>query len=103
MMPVFRVLKHFKVLRGTRLDPFGWSAERRMERDLITEYETALDEVIANLSPANYDIAVELAQLPLSMRGFGHVKAANVERARQTQSELMAAFRNPPSQANAAE
>jgi len=103
MMPVFRVLKHFKGLRGTRFDPFGWSAERRMERDLITEYESALDEIIADLSSSNYDIAVELAQLPLAMRGFGHVKAANVERARQTGIELLAAFRNPPSQANAAE
>jgi indolepyruvate ferredoxin oxidoreductase len=90
-------------LRGTRLDPFGHTAERRMERRLIAEYESMLDEILARLAPENHAIAVELAALPLEIRGFGHIKEANLQRAKAKEADLLARFRSPPPQAMAAE
>ena len=77
-------------------------AERKSERRLITEYEALLDEIFAELTPANHAAAVELAALPLEIRGFGHVKEANLQRAKAKEAGLLARFRSPP-QAMAAE
>ena len=68
------VLKKFKVLRGTPLDPFGYTAERRAERKLIVEYEKLLADVAEHLTPGNYNSAVALAALPEKIRGYGPVK-----------------------------
>jgi indolepyruvate ferredoxin oxidoreductase len=92
IMPVFRRLAGMKRLRGTAFDPFGWSAERRMERALIAEYERDMDRVQAGLTPATREIAVELAALPLEIRGFGHVKAAAAAVAAGRRAALLAAF-----------
>jgi indolepyruvate ferredoxin oxidoreductase len=92
MLGAFRVLSRFKWLRGTPLDPFGHTAERRLERALIADYEKDMDTVIGGVSPATRDIAVELAELPLQIRGFGHVKAAAAAAAEARRSELKAAF-----------
>ena len=92
MLGAFRVLSRFKWLRGTPLDPFGHTAERRLERALIADYEKDMDTVIGGLSPATRDIAIELAELPLQIRGFGHVKAAAAAAAEARRSELKAAF-----------
>lgn len=83
MMHVFRVLKGGKRLRGKALDPFGWTAERRMERRLRDEYLTRLDELARGLTPENHPLAVEIASATSEIRGFGHVKekaAVEVER-----------------------
>jgi indolepyruvate ferredoxin oxidoreductase len=80
-----------KVLRGTPFDPFGYTAERRMERGLIRQYEADMARVLADPS-RNADAAVALAELPLSIRGFGPVKAANAEAAAKRREELLAAF-----------
>ena len=85
-------LAAMKRLRGTALDPFGRTAERRMERALIRQYEADMEEVLA-LAPGNPDAAVALAELPLQIRGFGPVKAANAERAAARREELLAALR----------
>ncbi len=103
MLGAFRVLAKLRGLRGTAFDPFGRTAERRMERRLIAEYETLLDEIVARLMPENHAIAVELAALPLEIRGFGHVKDANLQRAKAKEADLLARFRSPPPQAMAAE
>lgn len=97
IMPVFRVLAKMKGLRGGKLDVFGRTEERKMERRLITEYEAILDEIADNLTPENYIHALELAKLPESMRGFGHVKERNVEIAKRREQDLLTAFRNPES------
>jgi indolepyruvate ferredoxin oxidoreductase len=77
IIPVFRLLARSKFLRGTWADPFGYTAERRLERQMIAEYEALLvSQVIPGLTTANLALAVEIARLPLSIRGFGHVKAA---------------------------
>ncbi len=92
MMTAFDVLRRFRWLRGTPLDPFGYTAERRMERALITEYERDMDTVLAGLTPANRDIALELAALPLEIRGFGPVKTQAAAVAAGRRAELKAAF-----------
>jgi indolepyruvate ferredoxin oxidoreductase len=71
---------------------------------MISEYETLLEEILDALTPANHPVAVELAALPLSVRGFGHVKQANLARAKAMEATLLSRFRSPlPSQAIAAE
>jgi indolepyruvate ferredoxin oxidoreductase len=96
MLGAFRLLARLRFLRGTPFDPFGRSRERRGERQLIAEYEALLDEIERGLSPQNHAAAVELARLPLEVRGFGHVKDASLARARPRQAELLARFRAPP-------
>ena len=75
IFPVFKVLKSLKSLRGTPLDPFGYSSERRKERALVEEYKTV---VLGIKNDTQADVALELANLPEGIRGFGHVKAASI-------------------------
>ena len=70
MMSAFRVLARFRFLRGTPLDPFGYSAERRVERGLIRDYGVLLAELIADLTPQNHALAVAIASIPEKIRGF---------------------------------
>ena len=88
----FRVLARLKGLRGTVFDPFGRSAERKMERALIDRYESRLEKTAAQLSPDNYLTAIELAELPGTIRGFGHVKLASADRARALEERLVSQF-----------
>jgi indolepyruvate ferredoxin oxidoreductase len=90
MMAAFRVLARFKGLRGTAFDPFGYTAERKLERALVAEYERLVESLSTRLSAANRDVAVELARLPLRMRGFGHVKEGSVRWGRKKEAELLA-------------
>ncbi|MBL8673933.1 MAG: indolepyruvate ferredoxin oxidoreductase family protein, partial [Rhodospirillales bacterium] len=103
MMTAFSLLKRFRFLRGTAFDPFGRTAERRMERALIGEYEALVEEVLGKLSAANHGLAVQLASLPDEMRGYGHVKDANVAKTRKRWDSLLAAFRAPAPLRQAAE
>jgi indolepyruvate ferredoxin oxidoreductase len=98
MMSAFRVLAKLRRLRGTPLDVFGRTAERRMERALIGEYEALIDELLAKLAPHNHGLAVELASIPEHIRGYGHVKDRHVKAAKEKQAELLNAFRTatPP-------
>ncbi len=92
---VFSVLARFKGLRGTPLDIFGYTAERKMERQLIDQYEQRMLELVGRLTPANHAFAVQIASLPTQIRGFGHVKEANVEKVRAMEPELLASFNDP--------
>ena len=103
MLTAFRLLAALKPLRGTPLDPFGYTAERRRERALIGAYEATVETLVAGLDSDNHALAVEIAEVPLAMRGFGHVKEANIACAKEREAELLAAFRAPPAQASAAE
>ncbi len=98
MMPAFRVLAKLKFLRGTALDPFGRTAERRMERRLIDDYEKMVGEIAGALGEANYAHAVALARLPDVIRGYGPVKEAAVKKAEAEKADLIARFRNPVAQ-----
>ena len=102
MLPVFRILKSMRGLRGTAFDPFGYTAERRTERALIAEYEATLERVLAKLTTANHALAVQLASLPEEIRGFGHIKMRNVAAARKKQEDFLARFEHPEVQRAAA-
>jgi indolepyruvate ferredoxin oxidoreductase len=103
MLPVFRVLAGLRRVRGTPFDIFGRSEERRLERRLIGQYEALVDEILTCLSPANHHIAVELSSLPLEIRGFGHVKEANLAHVKAQQEVLLVRFRTAQLHAAAAE
>jgi indolepyruvate ferredoxin oxidoreductase len=96
MMPVFRLLARLKSLRGTAFDPFGYSAERRTERNLIADYEAMLSEVLAKLNPDNHHLAVGLAAIPEKIRGFGHIKLRSLAAAKADQAALLDQFRTGP-------
>jgi len=89
MLAAMRVLARFKLLRGTALDPFGRTEERRMERALIAEYEQTIETLLARLTRDNVGLAVEIASLPDQIRGYGHIKAKNAAEARSKNAELM--------------
>ncbi|HUF85867.1 MAG TPA: indolepyruvate ferredoxin oxidoreductase family protein [Thermohalobaculum sp.] len=90
---VFGALARLRFLRATPLDPFGYSAERRMERRMIRDYQALIGELLGGLDPRNARLATELARLPLKVRGFGHVKRANAERAAAEREALLERFR----------
>ena len=96
IFPVFRLLARCKFLRGTALDPFGHSQERRTERRLVRDYESMLDEVLAKLEPDNHHIAVGLAAIPEKIRGFGHVKMRHLKAAKADEAALLEQFRAGP-------
>ena len=93
MLPVFRMLAHGKRLRGTAFDFFGYTHERRTERQLIADYEKIVLEIAGQLSPANHGLAVAIAELPQSIRGFGHVKAESIAKAKAREASLLAELR----------
>ena len=95
MLPVFKLLHRMKFLRGTPMDPFGYTEERRMERALIGEYERTVEELVKGLTPQNHALAVQIAAVPEEMRGFGYIKKRNVEAARKKRDELLARFNAP--------
>ena len=94
MLPAFKLLAKFKFLRGTAFDPFGYTAERKVERALIGEYEGLVGELLATLTATNHDLAVHLASVPDDIKGYGHVKDAHLAKARRKQGELLQQWRN---------
>jgi indolepyruvate ferredoxin oxidoreductase len=92
MRGAFTVLARLKFLRGTALDVFGRTEERRMERALIGEYERTLHALLEGLARENHALALEIASLPETIRGFGHIKAKSVEAVRRKQAELMGRY-----------
>jgi indolepyruvate ferredoxin oxidoreductase len=95
-LPLFRVLRHGKRLRGTRLDLFGRQHERQMERALIEQYIGDLRSAMAALRPETLDVAVAIAQLPDMIRGFGPVKDANRVKAEEQRRVLLARLAPAP-------
>jgi indolepyruvate ferredoxin oxidoreductase len=94
MMKVFSVLAKLKFLRGTPLDPFGYSQERRTERKLIKDYQAMLDEVLGKLTPENHPVAVALAAIPEKIRGFGPIKTYHLIAAKADEAALFEQFRS---------
>ena len=103
MLPVFRMLAKLKGLRGTKLDPFGYTKERKVEQALIGQYEVLVDELLSGLTPANHALAVRLAAVPDDIKGYGHVKDAHLEKAKRKEAELLAQWRNPEALLRAAQ
>ena len=92
IITVFKVLRKLKSLRGTAFDLFGYTHERKTERKLIREYEQLMLRVNASLSSENYSTAVAIAELPMMIKGFGHVKLRNIKRYEQEKSKLEKKF-----------
>ncbi len=94
IVPVFRLLARLKRLRGTAFDPFGRTRERRRERALVAAYEGTLAELAAWLTPENHARAVEIARIPETIRGFGHIKLARMDAAQAREEELLRQWRD---------
>lgn len=93
---IFRALgwlARLKGLRGTAFDPFGRTDERRMERELIVDYEKTIGELIEKLSHDNHKMAMLIASVPDAIRGYGHVKKENVSMARSEWTRLLEGWR----------
>jgi indolepyruvate ferredoxin oxidoreductase len=95
MLSAMRVLAKFKFLRGSALDIFGYTAERREERALIGEYEKTIDALLADLDREKLPIAVDIASVPENIRGYGHVKSRHLADAKKREAELLEQWRNP--------
>jgi indolepyruvate ferredoxin oxidoreductase len=103
ILSAFKVLASLKRLRGTMFDVFGHTEERKIERRLIAEYEATVDSLLATLDQINHGLAVQIASVPETMRGFGHIKEKNVVAAKAREASLLAAYRTPASEKVAAE
>ena len=103
MMKALGFIAKFKGLRGGAFDIFGRTEERRMERALIDEYEQTMLDLAGALNADNHAAAVALARLPLTIRGFGHIKEANAKKAAAERQRLLQAFRSPEVLKTAAE
>ncbi len=98
----FAVLAKFKRLRGGPFDPFGRTAERKAERRLIADYEKTVRELIDGLDAETHDLAVQIANIPEDIRGYGHIKEAGMACAAEREAELMRLFRDPAGRRKAA-
>ena len=92
VMPLLHLLAKMKGLRGSVFDPFRFSADRRLERDLLARFEADFETIAARLKPENLDAAIALAQLPSTIKGFGPVKALAAHAALERRRRLMADF-----------
>jgi len=92
LWPMLRVLARGKSLRGTAIDPFGRTAERKLERQLIVDYEARVAELLSGLETAKLAVATAIANVPGSIRGYGHVKLASLAIARARERELLNRF-----------
>jgi indolepyruvate ferredoxin oxidoreductase len=88
LWPVLGLLAKWRGLRGTAFDPFGRTAERRMERALADDYECTMQRAFASLDAANAADVAKLAELPARIRGYGHVKLRNLASVKRTEREL---------------
>jgi indolepyruvate ferredoxin oxidoreductase len=88
LMPALRLLAPMRRLRGRWFDPFGHTEERKLERQLSRDYETLIDEVLVSLTADKHALAVAIAKVPENIRGYGHVKLANLASARGRWREL---------------
>jgi indolepyruvate ferredoxin oxidoreductase len=95
MLKAFGVLAKFKGLRGTALDVFGYTEERKMERALIGEYRQTISSLLPKLTAENLPQAVAIASIPEDIRGYGHVKERHLKAAKQKEATLLAAFGKP--------
>ena len=96
--PIFKIMAKMKALRGTAFDIFGYTAERKMERGLITTYEETIETLIADLNHDNHKLAIDIASFPESIRGYGYIKEKSVKDTRANLDMLLSAYQDQPSQ-----
>jgi indolepyruvate ferredoxin oxidoreductase len=102
VLGAFKILSRMRFLRGTAFDIFGWTDERKMERQLIEDYRLLVEEILDSVNESNFDIAKRLLSLPEEIKGFGHVKEANVIQVRASWQELLHQYRNAGEERKAA-
>ena len=93
MIHVFRMIASMKRLRGTWLDPFGRGSERLLQKEFTRQFETDMEEVLASGDPGKREIALELAKLPTTVRGYGPVWEESYKLAMTRRDELLTQFR----------
>jgi indolepyruvate ferredoxin oxidoreductase len=93
LFSILKLIRHFKFLRHTPFDVVNWSTHRKREWALLAEYEETLDELMRDLTLANRDLAVQIAEIPEHIRGFDLVKDAQLETAKEKEAELLDTFR----------
>jgi indolepyruvate ferredoxin oxidoreductase len=103
VMTLFGMLSKLKGVRGTALDIFGYSEERKTERALIVEYQKTIEDICSRMTSDNLELAIEIAGLPDQIQGFGHVKERNLKRVSERRENLLTAFNNGNKQSAAAE
>jgi indolepyruvate ferredoxin oxidoreductase len=91
----FRMLARLRFLRGTALDPFGRTAERRMERQLVEDYFATIGRLLQGLDPGKVCLAAQIAGIPEQIRGYGHVKEAHLHAAKAREAELLKQWDDP--------
>jgi len=90
LLPAMRLLAKARRVRGTWLDPFGHTEERRLERELARDYEAMIrDEILPALTPEKQSLAQQIARVPERIRGYGHVKLGNLATGRAQWRELL--------------
>jgi len=99
---LFRLLARLKGLRGTALDVFGYTQERRTERALVEDYRRTVEELVAGLEPGRHALAVEIAALPERIKGYGYVKDRNLAAVRPEWERLLQQWRGQGAQRRAA-
>ncbi|MCY4200146.1 MAG: indolepyruvate ferredoxin oxidoreductase family protein [Gammaproteobacteria bacterium] len=92
VFPLFKMLAKLKWLRKTPFNPFARTADRRLERELISEYESTVDTICAEVQPECVELALAIARLPEEVRGFGPVKRASAQRYREQRTALLKRF-----------
>jgi indolepyruvate ferredoxin oxidoreductase len=89
MLTAFKGLSRLKFLRGTAFDLFGYTAERRMERQLIVDYKRTIEQLLTSLNADNLALCTQVARIPEEIRGYGHVKEKHLRMARHKQAQLL--------------
>ena len=102
MMKAFGLLAKFKSLRGSALDVFGYTAERKMERALPVDYKATVSKLLTQLNADNVAKAVAIASIPEDIRGYGHVKERHFAAAKAKEAQLLAEFNARPQAQKAA-
>jgi indolepyruvate ferredoxin oxidoreductase len=95
MLPLMRMLAHGKALRGTAFDPFGHTAERRMERALIDRYEATVMAIMEFGNTRNHAQAIRAASIAEKIRGYGHVKERNFKALDQEWKDAVEGLKAP--------
>jgi indolepyruvate ferredoxin oxidoreductase len=92
MFRAFRLLAKFRGLRGTVVDPFSYSADRKLDRSMLKDYQTLVARIGRELNASNYETFLQLAELPADVRGYGPVREQAAEAIREKQTQLIKAL-----------
>lgn len=103
VLRALKMIRPMRRLRGTVFDPFGHTLERQQERRQITAYEEVITSLLETLTPDHHALAVEIATVPASIRGFGHVKARHLKNAQEKEAALLAKYHGAAGTLHAAE